>query len=144
MSDGKTYSDIFSPPLPELPAALVRWGRLYGAAPALAISAAANRHPKPVIVVCNGAAEAARLCDELRFFAPADLPVSQFPDWETLPYDVFSPHQDIVSERLATLLQIPRLERGVIVVPIATLMQRLATPEWVRGRSLLLEKGQRL
>lgn len=144
MSDGKTYSDIFSPPLPELPAALVRWGRLYGAAPALAISAAANRHPKPVIVVCNGAAEAARLCDELRFFAPADLPVSQFPDWETLPYDVFSPHQDIVSERLATLLQIPRLERGVIVVPIATLMQRLPTPEWVRGRSLLLEKGQRL
>ena len=144
MSEIHSYSDIFAPTLPTQPAGGIRWGRLYGAAPALAISAAANRHPKPVIVVCDGAAEAARLSDELRFFAPPDLPISQFPDWETLPYDVFSPHQDIVSERLATLLQIPRLERGVIVVPIATLMQRLATPEWVRSRSLMLEKGQLL
>ena len=142
MSEIHSYSDIFAPTLPTQAGGGIRWGRLYGAAPALAISAAANRHPKPVIVVCDGAAEAARLSDELRFFAPPDLPISQFPDWETLPYDVFSPHQDIVSERLATLLQIPRLERGVIVVPIATLMQRLATPEWVRSRSLMLEKGQ--
>ena len=120
--------------MPESPAAVLRWGRLYGAAPALAISAAANKHHGPVIVICQGAAEAARLCEELRFFAASDLPVRQFPDWETLPYDVFSPHQDIVSERLATLLHIPRMKRGVIVVPIGTLMQRLATPEWVANK----------
>lgn len=144
MSETPPYRDIFSPALPSSDKKHVRWGRLYGSAPALAISMAAKHYRKPVLVVCTGAADAARLCDELRFFASPDLPVRQFPDWETLPYDIFSPHQDIVSDRLATLHQMPQIQRGIIVVPIATLIQRLPTPEWVRGRSLMLQKGQRL
>src|SRR5690606_32280429 len=79
----------------------------------------------------------------LRFFG-ADLPVAQFPDWETLPYDTFSPHQDIVSERLTTLYRLPEFRHGVLVVPASTLMHRLAPPSYLLGNSLVLQVGQRL
>ena len=66
------------------------------------------------------------------------------PDWETLPYDVFSPHQDIVSQRLATLYRLPQRRRGVLVVPVATLMQRLAPRGYLDRYALLLKVGERL
>ncbi len=70
---------------------------------------------------------------ELAVFAGSDLEVLQFPDWETLPYDLFSPHPDIVSQRIATLYRLPTLKRGVLVVPVATLMQRLAPRSYIAG-----------
>ena len=66
-------------------------------------------------------------------FAGGDLDVLHFPDWETLPYDLFAPHPDIVSQRIATLYRLPSVERGVLVVPVATLMQRLAPTQLHRG-----------
>ncbi|MBK5939420.1 transcription-repair coupling factor [Halochromatium roseum] len=72
------------------------------------------------------------------------VPVLSFPDWETLPYDVFSPLPELVSERLLTLHRLPRLARGVLVVPVATLMQRLPPPDFVDGQSLVLAAGDRL
>ncbi len=84
------------------------------------------------------------MSDSLGFFARSDLGVVQFPDWETLPYDVFSPYQDIISRRLATLAALPRLRQGIIVLPVATLMQRIAPAEYVRSNSLLLATGQKL
>ncbi len=86
---------------------------------------------------------AERLEQELRFFAP-DLPVLQLPDWETLPYDVFSPHQDIISQRVAALYQLPELRRGVLVVPITTALHRLAPAKFLLGSSLVLDVGQKL
>ncbi|WP_410964949.1 hypothetical protein, partial [Salmonella sp. SAL4435] len=80
---------------------------------------------------------------ELRFFAP-DLPVLHFPDWETLPYDVFSPHQDIISQRIAALYQLPQLKHGVLVVPISTALHRLAPTRFLLGSSLVLDVGQKL
>jgi len=80
---------------------------------------------------------------ELRFFA-TNLPVLAFPDWETLPYDLFGPQPDIVSERVATLYRLPSAKRGVLVVPVSTLMQRLAPPGFIAGQSLVVETGQRL
>jgi transcription-repair coupling factor (superfamily II helicase) len=67
-----------------------------------------------------------------------------FPDWETLPYDVFSPHQDIVSQRLAALYRLPQQRRGVLVAPVATLMQRLAPRDYLDRYALLLKVGERL
>ncbi|NNJ65204.1 MAG: DEAD/DEAH box helicase, partial [Xanthomonadales bacterium] len=94
--------------------------------------------------VCDGAREADMLAGSLAFFARPGTGVQQFPDWETLPYDVFSPYQDIVSRRLATLAALPEMRRGIIVIPVSTLMQRIAPPEFVRGNSLRLAKGQSL
>ncbi|MGV8604211.1 hypothetical protein, partial [Pseudomonas aeruginosa] len=78
---------------------------------------------------------AERLEQELRFVAP-DLPVLHFPDWETLPYDVFSPHQDIISQRIAALYQLPQLKHGVLAVPMSTSLHRLAPTRCLLGSSL--------
>ncbi|MGN6514081.1 MAG: transcription-repair coupling factor, partial [Lysobacteraceae bacterium] len=71
-------------------------------------------------------------------------PIVHFPDWETLPYDRFSPHPDIVSQRLAALHRMPTLQRGIVVVPVQTLLQRLAPVQHVVGGSFDLQVGQRL
>ena len=77
---------------------------------------------------------------------PTDLPVPllHLPDWETLPYDALSPHQDIVSERLATLYALPEATRGILIVTAATLMGRIAPRGFVEGNSLTLSVGDRL
>ena len=124
---------------------LQRWGRLYGSSPGLVLAEAASRLTVPLLVVAPSARDAERLTAELRFYlTDPGLPVLAFPDWETLPYDLFSPHQDIISERLATLSRIYDLKRGIVVLSAATLMQRLAPREYVLGGTLLLETGTRL
>jgi transcription-repair coupling factor (superfamily II helicase) len=81
----------------------VRWTGLTGAATALAVAQAAVAAPGPVLLVTTDAATAARLEEELRFFCAGAVPVCGFPGYETLPYDQFSPHPDIISQRLGTL-----------------------------------------
>lgn len=87
---------------------------------------------------------ATRLQSELEFFLPPDdaNEVIQFPDWETLPYDTFSPHQDIISDRLKALYRLPQLKRGILIVPISTLMHRLCPVSFVTQQSLWLKQGQ--
>ena len=96
-----------SPPLqPVLPPDVRRplsWGRLHGASPALLIAATAARYRGLVLAIAPDSQTALRLETELRVFGGPDLDILAFPDWETLPYDLFSPHQDILSQRLATL-----------------------------------------
>ena len=122
-----------------------RWGKLYGSAVGLALAEAAARMTAPLLVVAPNTRDAERLSAELRFYlGDQDLPVLSLPDWETLPYDLFSPHQDIISERLATLAALPGLKRGIVVVAAATLMQRLAPPPYVVGGTLMLKVGARL
>src|SRR5579864_6878970 len=121
------------------------WGKLYGSAVGLALAEAALRMEAPLLAVTQSARDAERLTAELRFYLGArELPVLSLPDWETLPYDLFSPHQDIISERLATLAALPGLKRGIVVVAAATLMQRLAPPAYVAGGTLNLKVGARL
>jgi transcription-repair coupling factor (superfamily II helicase) len=69
------------------------------------------------------------------------LPVLHFPDWETLPYDLFSPHPDIISARLATLASLPNTQRGLLIVPVSTLLQRLSPTEFIHGHSMQLQVG---
>ncbi|MDG4585068.1 MAG: transcription-repair coupling factor, partial [Candidatus Competibacter sp.] len=120
------------------------WGRLHGASPALLIAAAAARYRGLVLAIAPDSQTALRLETELRVFGGAELDILAFPDWETLPYDLFSPHQDIVSQRLATLYRLPQRRRGVLVVPVATLMQRLAPRGYLDGHALLLKVGERV
>jgi transcription-repair coupling factor (superfamily II helicase) len=98
-------------------------------------------------VICAEPADAQRLPDELAFFAP-ELKVAVFPDWETLPYDSFSPHQDLISERLATLwrvLQGPkRGEVDVVLLPATTALTRLAPPGFMAGYTFHFQQKQKL
>ena len=141
----KMNVNLLKPLLPDNQQPLVRWGQLYGSSAALALAEAVQASPAPLLLVAPDAREAERLADELRFYlADPSLPVTLFPDWETLPYDLFSPHPDIVSERLAALARLPELQRGAVVLAAATLMQRLPPPAYILGGSLLLKTGQPL
>ena len=137
-----------SPPLrPVLPPdnrQPLRWGQLHGAAPALLIAAAAGRFRGLVLVIAPDSQTATRLNTELRVFGGPELEILAFPDGETLPYDGFSPHQDILSQRLAALYRLPQRRRGVLVAPVATLMQRLAPRDYLDRYALLLTVGERL
>ena len=116
--------------------------RLHGSsdAPSLARAALASR---PLAVFCARATDAQRLKDEIAWFAP-QLAVLLLPDWETLPYDHFSPHHDLVSERLATLYRIMREDFDVALVPAPTALARLAPPSYLAGRSFFIKTGTAL
>ena len=106
-----------------------RYTQLYGSSDALALAQYAAQHV-PLVIIAANALEAQRLAHEIPFFAPG-LRVHLLPDWETLPYDHFSPHQDLVSERLATLHQIRTSSCDVIVVPITTALYPLPPVEYL-------------
>ncbi len=112
-----------APPLAHLPrpraASRIDWPALPGGSQALALAALAREGSAPLVVVAARPMDAQRLLDELRWFAPT-LRSFQLPDWETLPYDQFSPHNDLVSERLETLYALMRGELDVLVVPAST------------------------
>lgn len=117
-------------------------GELTGAACATLVAEMAERHSGPVVLVAPDMQNALRLNDEIRQFT--DSMVMGLADWETLPYDSFSPHQDIISSRLATLYQLPTMQRGVLIVPVSTLMQRVCPHSFLHGHALVMKKGQRL
>ena len=117
-------------------------GELTGAACATLVAEIAERHPGPVVLVAPDMQNALRLHDEIRQFT--DSLVFSLADWETLPYDSFSPHQEIISSRLSTLYQLPTMQRGVLIVPVNTLMQRVCPHSYLHGHALVMKKGQRL
>ncbi|MGS1013388.1 transcription-repair coupling factor [Rhodanobacter sp. UC4450_H17] len=136
-------SPIKHPPLPTTPRQRRYWLPPHGSARALLLAEAARTHDGLLVVVARDTQRAQALEAELGIFAD-DLPVLQFPDWETLPYDAFSPHPEIVSQRIATLYRLPGVKRGVLVVPVATLMQRIAPRTHITGSGLVMSKGQQL
>jgi transcription-repair coupling factor (superfamily II helicase) len=97
------------------------------------------------LVVAQDVQSATRLERELRFFlGNTDVPVINFPDWETLPYHLFSPLPALISQRLLTLYRLPTIRRGVLITPVSTLMQRLPPPSFLDAHSLIVERGQQL
>lgn len=96
-----------------------------------------------LVILTPDAFAAQRLFEEIRWFAP-NLGVRLFPDWETLPYDHFSPHPDLISERLATLYQLGQNRCDVVVMPIATALLRLPPPAYLAAHAFMLKKGQSL
>jgi transcription-repair coupling factor (superfamily II helicase) len=130
--------------LPSKAQMLVRWGQLYGSAASMWLAEGARRASGPLLVIAADARQAGRLEDELRFFSPAGTYIENFPDWETLPYDLFSPHPDIVSQRLRMLSTLPRLNKGIVIVDLETLMQRLAPQAYIDGYAFDLHLKERL
>src|SRR5690606_25286748 len=139
-----------SPPLPRAGQQRA-WWRAPASPSALAhhLVEAATAHDGPLLVVARDNHAAQQLESDLQSLlagAPAGdaLPVVHFPDWETLPYDHFSPHPEIVSQRLAALHRLPTLKRGIVVVPVQTLLQRLAPVRHIVGGSFDVRVGERL
>ena len=115
---------------------------LTASADALALAQLA-RPGRLLAVVTAGPLEAQRLAEEIAWFAPA-LRVQLLPDWETLPYDGFSPHQDLISERLATLYAASRGECELLITAASTAITRLAPPAFLAGHTFFVKKGERL
>jgi len=124
------------------------WWRAPASPSALAwhLAGAARAHPGPLLFLARDNQSAHQVESDLHTLLGGDasLPVVPFPDWETLPYDRFSPHPDIVSQRLAALQRLPQLERGIVIVPVQTLLQRLPPLRYIAGGSFDLATGQRL
>ncbi|RMX07593.1 transcription-repair coupling factor [Corticibacter populi] len=117
-----------------------------GSADALLLARLANREKsagRQLVVVTADARDALRLLREMAFFSP-ELKLVLFPDWETLPYDSFSPHQDLISERLATLWSILQGEADVLLIPATTALYRLAPPSFLAGYTFQFKTGQKL
>jgi transcription-repair coupling factor (superfamily II helicase) len=115
---------------------------LAGSADALAIAQSAGAG-QLLAVIAASPLDAQRLQDEIAWFAPT-LRVHLLPDWETLPYDSFSPHQDLISERLATLHAVVRGECDVLIAAASTALARLAPPTFLSAHTFFLKKGERL
>jgi len=119
-----------------------RYTNLHGSSDALGLAQLACKKA-PLVVIAANALEAQRLVEEIPFFSP-DLNIHLLPDWETLPYDHFSPHQDLVSERLATLHHIRTQAFDIAVVPMTTALYPLPPVSYMAAYTFFLKKGGNL
>ena len=120
------------------------WTGLHGSSTALALLSAAEAHDGIVLVLTRSSHQSHLLEQDVQLFSDGSLPILHFPDHETLPYDPFSPHPDIIAERLATLSSLAEIKKGMLMVPVATLMQRLPPRSHAVGRNIQLKTGQSL
>jgi transcription-repair coupling factor (superfamily II helicase) len=117
----------------------LQWGGLWGDSACLAISRFAAENTVPVVLITPDVNTANRWYQALPFFAAKyQYPIMRFPDWETLPYDHFSPHQDIISERLLTLYRLSRLAQGIVIIAMPTLMHRLCPASYLEAHTFAL------
>jgi transcription-repair coupling factor (superfamily II helicase) len=149
-TDSVTFSDCFMDLPKLLPGKRYTLPQPAGSADALLLAALGLREKaegRLTAIITSDASTAQRLLDELAFFAP-DLRCALFPDWETLPYDTFSPHQDLISERLATLWRISQRDKetgaDVVIVPATTALYRLAPPSFLAGYTFHFKVKQKL
>ena len=119
-----------------------RYTGLIGSSDALALAQYAGKNHLLAVITAN-AQEAQRLVEEIPFFDP-ELHVHLLPDWETLPYDHFSPHQDLISERLATLHHVRSQSCNVLVVPVTTALYPLPPAEYLAAFTFFLKRGEKL
>ena len=120
---------------------------LHGSSDAYALAQTAlalKAQGRMLAVITASAADAQRLRDEIPWFAGEEVRCHLLPDWETLPYDAFSPHQDLVSERLATLHEISSGQCDVMLVPATTALVRMAPPSFLAAYTFFFKKGESL
>ncbi len=131
-------------PVPDV-GTISKTGQLYGASRSLFVAQQIRQFKGLSVIVTHDMAEAEQLEKELLFFRDGELKLLHFPDLETLPYDHFSPHQDIISERLRCLASLPTLTgRNVLLLSISTLLQKVSPNDYIAGRSLMIGTGDRL
>ncbi len=122
-----------------------QWGNVMSSALALTLCEEVRKNKKPLLVVTNNSLECDQLTGELRFFlGNEDVAILHFPDWETLPYDHFSPHQDVISERISTLNEISKNKNIILVIAINTLAHRLSPLSFLRGYSFTLKEHDKM
>lgn len=140
------YSTLVTLNLPKNPGDHQFWGEVSGLGVALSIMAAAQQASGPLLIIATDSLQAKRLQDELNFLnSPSEpLLVHLLPDWEILPYDHFSPHQDIISERLLTLSQLPMCTKAIVIVPINTLMHRIPPRQHLEAHVFSISQGMKL
>lgn len=142
----KQISSIFSPCLASSKANASskdkkQWASLAGSSASIAIYNAGSKANSLTLLITEDTATALRLEHELLSINDQDIDVCLFPDWETLPYDSFSPHQDIISQRLQTLYRLSRMQKGIVIVPAHTLVHRIAPKQYIESNSLLINVG---
>ncbi|MBX2823883.1 MAG: transcription-repair coupling factor [Gammaproteobacteria bacterium] len=131
------------PVLPVPATADKNWGRLYGSAPGLALAELAQRSAGLVVVVAANMPELLRTEAELSFYRPDNLAIESFVEWETLPYDRVSPHQDIVAQRIRALYSLDR-HQGILLITASALMQRVAPRSFLDQHALMINSGDTL
>ncbi len=122
------------------------WNRLYGSALALSIVETSRKHTNgPLVIIVEDVVHADSLTKEIEFYKDEKQTLFHLPDWETLPYDIFSPHQDIIAERLTTLYALQKIGGGdILIIPLNTLAQRLPPKSYIQGNVLSLKVKQKL
>lgn len=139
-----TTQHIPLPPLPQGAGKTSDWSSLPGASLSLILSEVLAEHKGPILIIAQDSLTANRLDQELAFFQQTSHPLLHFPDRETLPYDRFSPHQDLISERLATLYRTPSLRQGGVITTVSTLMHRISPRSFLNAHTFLMAKGDTL
>lgn len=126
------------------PANICHWGQLSETSLALGLVNAAQQATGPLLILTNQPAQSRRLARALDFFHGKHYhwPILRFRDPETLPYDDFSPHQDIISERLSTLVHLSHLKQGIVICPITSFMQRLCPKIFLDQHCFAMHKGE--
>ena len=137
-----SISEFLNLSIPTEPGQRLRLSNLQQDSLSLALNQLADSYEGTILVVTPDTLIANRLEAALKFFSP-HLTILNFPDWETLPYDHFSPHQDIISQRLATLARLHDAKRALLLVPIATLMQRIVPNNYIQATSLCITCGEK-
>lgn len=136
-----TDCSLFAPKLPHTCNEPIIWTGLHGCANALALANAIQTQKKLLVIITADNHSAVRLAHELAFFLPETQAILPFPDWEILPYDVFSPLPEIISQRLHTLALLPNLNSGAVLLSVATLMHRLAPRNSVLQHRFTIKVG---
>ena len=135
---------IFNPPLPSKEHKHITWGRTYGCSKGVALAKAVEQFNGLTVIITPDIQTAHNLESELHFFCDKDIGIYLFPDMETLPYDVFSPHEDIISDRILALAALPKTQRGTLIVSAGTILSKLASKDFILGQSLDLKINDQL
>jgi transcription-repair coupling factor (superfamily II helicase) len=120
------------------------WGNIPNGADAVVIKSLLDQQDKFCLIITKDSQQAIAIENALGFFNEGEHNIHVFPDWETLPYDTFSPHEDIISQRLETLNTLPKLNKGILILPLNTLLHRLPPKTFIERHSLSLKISQRI
>ncbi len=135
---------IFNPPLPGNEHSHVTWGRTYGCSKGLALAKAVEQFNGLTLIITPDIQTAHSLESELKFFCIQGINIYLFPDLETLPYDVFSPHEDIISDRILALSALPKTQQGALIISAGTILSKLASKDFILGQTLNLKINDQL
>ncbi len=136
--------DIFKPPLPNKHHSHITWGRTYGCSKGLALAKAIEQFKGLTLIITPDIQTAHNIESELTFFCDGNIDIFIFPDSETLPYDVFSPHEDIISDRLLSLSSLPNTRHGAQIISASTILSKLAPKSFILGQVINLKISDKI